>query len=150
MQKERKFAEFLLLLYNRINYINLKITGTSKICISKDTLQNPKLEYSRNITGYSITNLGHTYVSLIWNMGIFQKIFRTYPFSLFRDIVEYWNIPFLIWDIVISENLGYYPFWNIPKKTAGTYKNGEKVEYPVFWNIPGYSISQFWDIGGGA
>ena len=50
------------------------------------------LEYSRNIPEYSKINLGHTYVLLIWNMGIFQKKFGTYPLSFFlgyHGILEY-------------------------------------------------------------
>ena len=53
-------------------------------------------------------------------VGISQKIFETYPLSFFWDTMEYWNIPFSIWDIQMSENLGYKIYWNIPKK-YGTY-----------------------------
>ena len=96
-----------------------------------------KLEYSRNIPGYSISNLGHTHVLLLWNMGYSKKYLGHTQLHFFGIT---WNIGifhFQFWDIPISENLGYKTFWNIPKKMHGTYQNCQKMEYPGFLEYSG-------------
>ena len=106
-----------------------------------------KLEYSRNIPGYSNINLARTFLLLIWNMEISQKIFETSPPSFFGIS---WNIG------IFHFQYGTYKWskiWDkrqsgIFKKNPGHKKTGKRWNTLDFWNIPLYSILEIRDMGG--